>query len=337
VHLTVEGWAVEWKQELDVSASTETQYRHTFQRYILPYWASTSLTEITDRRVRMWTRELHIGRGLATSTVDGIVRLFARLLAAAVTCGYLPKNPVDQLTRRPRRAASAIDTVTLEPREVVQIADQVAAIYGDCGAMLIVTAAWTGARWGELAALRRTNLHLRDDDTGALVVDPNDGTVAESGTEVWLTAPKAERTIPLPPFLVRLLRAHVTTHDHPHVFLTPEHTLHRRDAFRRRALRPATDGHLAAQDPQIRLYPIKPGLTFHDFRHSHHAWIDDELVEHTRQRRPSQPTRDANPPATPRDGTAQDDPRQATLQGLWEKAIQRLPQPHQDAWRRIAS
>ena len=89
--------------------------------------------------------------------------------------------------------------------------------------MLIVTAGWTGARWAELAALRRSNLHFRQDDTGVLVVDPNDGALVESATDVWLTAPKAERTITLPRFLVRLLRAHLTTHDDQHVFTTPQH------------------------------------------------------------------------------------------------------------------
>lgn len=335
--ITVGGWTAEWKETLDVSASTETHYRHMFRRYILPYWTSTSMTEITDRRVRAWARELHIGRGLAASTVDGIVRLFARLLAAAVTDGHLLKNPVDQLTRRPRCATSTISSAKLESAEVVQIADQVAAIYGDCGAMLIVTAAWTGARWGELVALRRANLHVREDDTGALVVDPNDGTAVESGSELWLTAPKARRTIALPPFLVCLLRAHLATHDHPHVFVTPELTLHRRDAFRRRALRPAADGNLGVRDPRMRLYPIKPGLTFHEFRHSHRAWVGEEMVGRTRQRGLSQPTRDVNPPAAPGEDTARDDDRQSTLQGLWDEAVQRLPQPHEHAWRQAAS
>jgi integrase len=335
--ITVGGWTAEWKEDLDVSASTETHYRHMFRRYILPYWASTGLTEITDRRVRMWARELHIGRGLAASTVDGIVRLFARLLAAAVTDGHLQKNPVGRLAHRPRCAISTIGPARLEPYEIVQIADQVAAIYGDCGAMLIVTAAWTGARWGELVALRRANLHVREDDTGALVVDPNDGAAVESGTELWLTAPKAQRTIPLPPFLVRLLRAHLTTHDHPHVFVTPEQTLPRRDAFRRRALRPAADGNLGVQDPRVRLYPIKPGLTFHEFRHSHRAWIGDEPVEHPRQRDLSQPTKHVNLSASPGDATVRDDDRRAMLQGIWDEAVQRLPQPHEHAWRRAAS
>lgn len=134
VGITVGEWASDWKEELNVSASTENYYRGTFQRYILPYWASTPMTDITDRRVRMWARELHIGRGLAHGTAEGIVQLFARVVAAAVTSGYLPNNPIKPLPSRPRRSAARVDTARLEPREVVQIADQMAAIYGTCGA-----------------------------------------------------------------------------------------------------------------------------------------------------------------------------------------------------------
>lgn len=335
--ITVGKWTSAWKEKLNVSSVTENHYHGTFQRYILPYWSATALMDITNRRVRMWARELHIGRGLAASTVDGTVRLFARLLAAAVTAGHLPNNPINPLPPRPHHPATTVDTATLEPREVLQIADQVAAIYGADGAMLIVTAAWTGARWGELVALRRPNLTLREDDTGVFRVAPEDGTLLESGTDVWLAAPKAERAIPLPPFLVRLLRAHLATHDHSHVFTTPERTVHRHDAFCRRALRPAADGNLTVDDPRIRLYPVKPGLRFHDFRHSYRAWIGDELDGYARRGGSGEGTADGSSATACAEDAPSEDQRRAALHDLWDDAVETLPQPSEDAWRRAAS
>ncbi|MEV0084561.1 hypothetical protein [Saccharopolyspora sp. NPDC050642] len=41
---------------------------------------------------------------------------------------------------------------------------------------MIVTAAWTGARWGELAGLQRHNTHL---DDGHIVIDPDIGALHE--------------------------------------------------------------------------------------------------------------------------------------------------------------
>src|SRR5207253_1869805 len=77
----------------------------------------------------------------------------------------------------------------------------------------------------------------------------------------------------LAPFNVRLLRAHLATHDHPHVFVSPEGDLLRRSNFSRRAMRPAADGTLQCSNPKMRLEPAKPGLTFHGTRHGHKTWM----------------------------------------------------------------
>jgi integrase len=124
--------------------------------------------------------------------------------------------------------------------------------------LLIVTAAWTGARWGEIAALQRRNTHL---DDGVIVIDPLIGAMIESNRGIELGPPKtaeSARTITLPPFLIRLLQAHLDRHDHPHVFTSHRGEPHRRSNFGRRALRPATEGtgYLAA--PPVRLEPVKP-------------------------------------------------------------------------------
>jgi integrase len=79
---------------------------------------------------------------------------------------------------------------------------------GSVARLLVITAAWTGCRWGELVALHRDNLDL---DAGRLVVDAEVGSLHESRGRRWLGPPKtpsSARTIVLPPFLVRLLRRH---------------------------------------------------------------------------------------------------------------------------------
>jgi integrase len=151
--------------------------------------------------------------------------------------------------------------------------------------MLVVTAAWTGARWGEIAALQRRNTHL---DVGVIVVDPLVGAMIESSRGIELGPPKtaeSARRITLPPFLIRLLRAHLERHDHPHVFTSHRGEPHRRSNFGRRALRPATEGtgYLAA--PPARLEPVKPGLTFHGLRHSHKTWMIADGVSEVAQSR----------------------------------------------------
>jgi hypothetical protein len=91
------------------------------------------------------------------------------------------------------------------PEHVIRIADQAAMLGGPSAGLLIITAAWTGCRWGELAGLQRDHVHL---DHGTITIDPDVGALHESAHGLWLGPPKTPalaRTITLPPFLVELL------------------------------------------------------------------------------------------------------------------------------------
>jgi integrase len=71
--------------------------------------------------------------------------------------------------------------------------------------ILIVAAAYTGMRWGELTGLTRTHTHLED---GLLRIDPSTGSLHEVHGRLWLGPPKtpdSARTVTLPPFLTLLI------------------------------------------------------------------------------------------------------------------------------------
>ncbi|GLY71688.1 tyrosine-type recombinase/integrase [Amycolatopsis taiwanensis] len=280
--ITLAAWATDWLESLDINQRTEENYRSFLNKHIRPRWGTTALADITNLKVRTWEKQLRTS-GLAKTTVDSIIKCFSLTLADAAAEKLIPANPIQARRRgRRRRTQRTPRKIWAEPAEVLQIADQVALKYGDSGAVLVVTAAWTGARWGELVGLQRHNLYLYDDNTGHLVVDPDIGALHEPNKGApFLGPPKTEesaRTITLPPFLVRLLRTHLTTHDHPHVFVTPNKELHRRSNFARRAFRPAADGNAAIAKPQVRLRAVKPGLKFHGLRHSHKTWMIDDGV-----------------------------------------------------------
>lgn len=83
------------------------------------------------------------------------------------------------------------------------------------GALLVVTDAWTGARWGELAGLRCPNPHLFNGNTGYINIHPHRcparkrAAVARPAQDCRVGAHHR-----LAPFIVRLLRAHLDTHRH---------------------------------------------------------------------------------------------------------------------------
>jgi hypothetical protein len=164
---------------------------------------------------------------------------------------------------------------------VVRIAEQAGMLGGRIAYVLIITAAWTGCRWGELVGLHRSQLDL---DHGLLTIDPFLGALHECGHRRWLGTPKtpsAARRIPVLPFLVQLLREHLDSHPFEFVFTTPSGTWLWRSTFIRRVFRPAVDGHSRKGTDTVRR-----GLTFHGLRHSHKTWlIADQIPEIAQARR----------------------------------------------------
>jgi integrase len=270
--LTVAEWSIAWFDAIDVAATTEAQYRSLTKNHILARWGDTRIEAISGLAVHTWAKKLR-AEGYALATVTTITKVMSMMLADAADERLIPANPIQPRRRGRRRHEPRTERVWATPEQVLHVAAQAARLVGDWAAVLMITAAWTGARWGELAGLRRHNLHLHD---ATLVIDPHTGALHEVNGRLELGPPKtaeSARTISLPPFLGHLLRTHVDSHDHPHVFVTAEGELLRRSNFARRAMRPSADGNHHRTRPRVRVHPVAPGLVFHGFRHSHKTWM----------------------------------------------------------------
>lgn len=109
-------------------------------------------------------------------------------------------------------------------------------IYDPAGAVLFVTAARTGARWGELTGLQRHNLHLFDDDTGSLVIDPDRRCAARTQPRPALSRAPRPRSPPAPAPCPRSSCASCasTRPDFPRPAPQPQNLAHRRRRPRNR-------------------------------------------------------------------------------------------------------
>jgi integrase len=282
---TLATWTQSWLRTLRVSERTEENYRRNIRRHLLPRWGEHRLAAITATDIHMWVGQLHAA-GYAPTTITTLVKLLSQILGDAVEAGLLSENPV---RRRPHRGPRVIQPVAeriwATPEQVVQIAENATALGDATMGLLLVTAGWTGLRWGELAGLQRCNLHLAD---GVLLIDRYVGGLHESGSRMWLGPPKTNasvRVVSLPPFLIALLREHVERTDGVPVFAGPQGGWLRRSNVDRRVLRPATDGTLELPQARLRLAPVQPGLTFHGFRHSHKTWLIADGVPEIAQAR----------------------------------------------------
>ena len=160
--------------------------------------------------------------------------------------------------------------------------------------LLVLLTAFTGMRWSEAAAVRRSFLKLDPGDpamrrlaTGTYTLDPLKGAVHEDKYgHRFLGPPKSGpgRVFDLPSFLVTLLDAYIATLPDGQDILFPD----RKGNYRRNAdwnrcrWRPACDGKPATVFVSGRareaVPAVHPGLWFHDLKHTHKAMMANGRV-----------------------------------------------------------
>ncbi|MEV0598467.1 tyrosine-type recombinase/integrase [Streptomyces sp. NPDC050315] len=278
--MTFAQWADKWWCSIEVGPNTAAGYRSLLKNHLLPTWGPTPLDEIAPTGVNIWLKQLK--DRYKPSTVASIGKLLSLILSAAVFERLIPVNPVRLPRQRGRTRRD--EAAWADEYEVLAIARRVTHLSNTNHALLVITAAYTGMRWGELVGLRRSALDLV---RGTLHIHPEHGALHEINGHHSYGPPKTAasvRDVTLPPFLIGLLEQDLGAHRRDHVFTTVQGKLHRRSTFQRRVWAPAVHGHTFPDGTVWR--PLKPGLTFHGLRHSHKTWlIEDNIPEVAQARR----------------------------------------------------
>jgi integrase len=180
--------------------------------------------------VAAWVADMS-ARGLAPATVRQAHRVLALVLTLAVRDGRIPCNPATGVPL-PRALRAEPRFLTREQVEQLAVA---AGAYGDVVRLL----AYTGLRFGEMAALRVRRIDFLRKRL----------TVAESATEVGgvvqFGSPKThqQRTVPIPAVLLEPLSRRCAGKRGDDLVLTsPEGGVLRSGNFRRRVFDPAATG-----------------------------------------------------------------------------------------------
>jgi integrase len=175
--------------------STLERYRGIVNTHILPVWGGWPIGKITASDVNGWIRTL-VDSGLRPSSVRQTHRVFSLILDAAAQDGRLGRNPA--------RGARLPRAVRTEPTFLT--ANQVVALAEAAGPqrLTILTLAFTGLRFGELAALK---VRRFDADRKRLNVVES---VTEVGSTLVWTTPKTHQTrsVPIPGQLAAALEEH---------------------------------------------------------------------------------------------------------------------------------
>jgi integrase len=119
---------------------------------LVPSFGQAPLAKITAQDVRSWLASMR-ATDLSPNTVAKAYRLFARVMGGAVEAGVIGRSPyVVRGASTERSPEMRFATVG----QVAELADAVEPRYR----ALVLTAAYAGLRWGELAGLRRRRVNL---------------------------------------------------------------------------------------------------------------------------------------------------------------------------------
>lgn len=235
--------------KLHLRLTTQLQYTYLLRKHLVPFFGERPIGDITTLDIQTWIAGRHAS-GLSANSVAKAYKVFRMVLEAGVDAELIIRNPC-----RVKGAATERlpEMQAATPEQVADIAANVEARWR----ALVLMAAYSGLRWGELAGLRRK--HLDPLHKRVHVVEQ----LLEVNGKLMFGAPKTAagtRTVALPQFLVEVMVEHLARYSQPGidglVFVMPEGTPLRRENFRRRVWYPA-----------VRAVGMD-GFRFHDLRHT---------------------------------------------------------------------
>jgi integrase len=287
--ITLDEYLAKWLPAQELAERTREKYEGYQRNHLSPRWGATGLREIEPLDVDEFEKDLK--RKLAASTADGIMGLLRMVMADAVFDKRIATTPVRPSRRRrgKREQPDARVGIAVQLEAVEQIRRRLPGPES----LMILIAAFTGMRWGELIGIRRRYLVLMPDAPGGAcgyyTIDKKDGAVHEDKRgRRYLGPPKGGkgRTVELPPFLVLLLAEYLETlpAGQEFLFVDREGGWWRRSNFNRRLWRPACDGWPARRTTRGHAGrdaapPIVRGLRVHDMRHTQETWLMEDGIE----------------------------------------------------------
>lgn len=253
---TLEAWAAEWQRTVvHLRPKTRASYASNLRNHILPPLGEQELAKLTPAQLRAWLSDLTIkeGRGgkpLSPATVAQAYRTLNRLLAAAVDDELIGRNPLGGV-KPPRVEERPMRFLTHE--EVALLAGVVDRRYR----ALVLVAAYTGLRAGELFALQRQHVDLL-----RRTITVTDQVQYLAGAHV-VSSPKSSagrRSVSMPTMVAEALDAHLRTLDDQSadglIFPAPTGGYLHAQNFRKRTWLPA-----------VKKAGLAP-LRLHDLRHT---------------------------------------------------------------------
>lgn len=294
-----EGYSHRWRNK------TRERYLEIIKNHILPYRGDYELSKLTPsniaelysilrkqgRVVKNRQGEVVKTGGLSERTILHVHRTLSLMLKWAVNDDKLLKNPCERVVApKPakRRKSGGEEEATMIALNREQLRTLVSRFSGTIYFPIVVLAASTGMRRGELLGLR-----WQDVDLSKRVIRVWNALEETKEGGVRLDRPKntsSERTIGIDEATVKVLRDHRAIEEETAsrlgLSLKPEHPIFRAQIYKEvtensyfRFIRPSTVtmGFIKLAR-EIKDEPIFKSVRFHDLRHSHASLLIDAGV-----------------------------------------------------------
>jgi integrase len=178
-----------WIRKADIAETTRATRQHTWRAHVFDKWSVLQVTKVAPQDVKAWVADL-VDAGSGVPTIENALGVLRMVLKDAVDDGRLIRNPCDGINAPRRRHRSR---AYLTHQQV----EQLALAAGEDQGLVIRLLAYTGLRWGELAALSVGSVDMlrrRLQITQA---------VAEADGRLEWKSPKdhERRSVPFPAFL----------------------------------------------------------------------------------------------------------------------------------------
>lgn len=176
-----------------LSPKTAATRKSAWNSRVEPHWGAVPVVDVKTSAIRAWVAKL-VTDGVGVPGIENAFGLLRQVLGAAVEDRRIPRNPCEGV-RLPKRKHA--DRGYLTHAQVAALAGAV-----DRNPEVVRFLAYTGLRWGEIAALR-----VQDFDMLRRRVNVS-RSVTESGGLVWSTPKTWERrSVPFPAVLADDLAA----------------------------------------------------------------------------------------------------------------------------------
>jgi integrase len=231
-----------------ISPKTAATRKSAWHSRVEPRWGDIALADVKTGAVRAWVTQM-IDEEVGAPTIENAFGVLRQVLGAGVEESRIPRNPCDGVKLPKRQHA---DRGYLSHWQVAALADAV-----ERQGEVVRFLAYTGVRWGEMAALR-----VSDFDMLRRRVNVS-RSVTESGGLVWSTPKTWERrSVPFPAALAAELSAAMVGKGRDAlVFADQRGGVLRNSNWRARIFGPAVTKCQKADD-------TFPSITPHDLRHT---------------------------------------------------------------------